>query len=154
MNPQCVSPPVRPQPGPGPCNTVALAVNDASRGAGRSIGLFPALLIEFEMDVVQRSVILPALEIAVQRASRRQVLGDVSPLASGAQDIHDAVEDLPHVDLASPAATLGGWDHPLDQGPLVVGQITRVTQLVPVVPLPVLGIPHEAPRESMPGSES
>src|SRR5208282_221447 len=110
--------------------------------------------VGFEMGVVQRSVILPALEIPVQRASRRQVLGDISPLTSGTQDIHDAIEDFPHVDLASPAATLGGWDHLLDQGPLLVGQVTRVTQLVPVVPLPVLGVPHEPPRESMPGSES
>jgi hypothetical protein len=55
------------------------------------------------------------------------------------------------VNASSPPATFGGWDQPLDPGPLRVGQVTRVAQPVPIVPLPVLGRPHKAPRESTPG---
>jgi hypothetical protein len=63
----------------------------------------------------------------MQRASRRQILGDIAPLTSSAEDIHDAIEDLAHVDLTTPAATLRWRDHRLDQRPLVVGQVTGVT---------------------------
>jgi len=78
----------------------------------------------------------------MQGTARRQVFGHVAPLAASAQHIHDAVQHLANVDVSSPPATFGGWDQPLYPRPLFVGQVTRVAQPVPIVPLPVLGRPH------------
>src|SRR5208282_5698098 len=39
--------------------------------------------------------------------ARRQVLRDVAPLATGAQNVHDAVDHLAHVDAPFAAAALG-----------------------------------------------
>src|ERR1700722_13870911 len=132
----------------------ALAVDDAGSGTGLPLGLFAAFLVEFIMQIVQRAVIRPALEIAIDRAAWRQVAGDVAPCATGAQHIHDAVDDLPHVNLPPTSASPRRRDHSLDLRPLLLGQVAGVAQLVPVVPRPVLGVPHKAPRESMPASES
>jgi hypothetical protein len=59
--------------------------------------LLAAVLIEGVMDFGQCSVIVTALEIPIQRTSRRQVLGYIAPLAAHAQHIHEAVEKRPRV---------------------------------------------------------
>jgi hypothetical protein len=105
----------------------ALAVDDTGRRTGLAVRCLAALLVELEFDPPPRSVVLPALEIPVQRASRRQILGDAAPLTTSTEHVHDAVEDLPRIDLATPAATLGRWDHALDERPLLVGRVTGVT---------------------------
>jgi transposase len=48
---------------------------------------------------------MPPRKIVMQRAARRKVLWDVPPLAAGAQDVHHAVHDGPHVDPPLTAAT-------------------------------------------------
>ena len=52
------------------------------------------------MDLLNRAVVIPAREVVVYRASWRQVLGDVTPLASCAQNIHHTVHHFPHHHLA------------------------------------------------------
>jgi len=59
------------------------------------------------MDPGQRSVILPALEVAMQGTPGRQILWDITPLATGAQHIHEAVDHFPNIDLAVTAAVFG-----------------------------------------------
>ena len=87
-------------------------------------------------------------EIVVHRAARRKVLRDVPPLAAGAQHIHHAVDHLAHLrcacrHLAWPVE----W---LDMRPFRAGQVARITQLVAVIAMAVLGRPHRAPREQVP----
>ena len=67
------------------------------------------------MDAVQRAVIVPTVEIVVDRAARRQVLRQRRPLTARAEDIHDPVDDLAHIDLAVSPAVLGGWDEWFDE---------------------------------------
>ena len=78
------------------------------------------------MDPVQRPVPTPLVEVAPDGALGREVDGQVTPLASGAEDIEDGVEDVPHVRLAGPPAAGFGRDMGLDQGPLGVGDVAGV----------------------------
>src|SRR4030081_3935810 len=63
--------------------------------------------IERVMDAMERAVPSPQVKIVVHRAARRQVLRDRSPLATGAQHIHQAIDHLAHIDRALVAASLG-----------------------------------------------
>src|SRR5918911_405951 len=68
------------------------------------------------MDVIERAVPGPEVEIVVQRRARRQILRDGPPLAAGAEDVHQAVDDLAHEHRALPAAVLGRWNERLRHG--------------------------------------
>jgi hypothetical protein len=59
------------------------------------------------MHSLQRAVPTPQAKIAVHRAAWRQVLRDVSPLATSAQNIDHAIDHLAQVDSALAATTLG-----------------------------------------------
>ena len=61
------------------------------------------------VDARQRVIPLPAAEIPVQCAARRQVLGDRPPLAAGAEDVQQPVNQRPLVHAALVTAALGGW---------------------------------------------
>ena len=106
------------------------------------------------MNILQRAVVAPQAKIVVHRAAWRQVLGDIAPRASAAQDIHHAVHHLAHVDATLATATLGGGYQRLDILPFRVRQIARIAQLVAVVAGAVFGSPHTAPHESVPRMES
>ena len=123
----------------------ALAVDDAGGGAGLTFGLLAAFDVERVVDLLQRAVVAPQTKVFVHRAARRQILRDVAPLAPGAQDIHDAVHHIAHIDAPFAAAALGWWNQRLDMRPLRVGQIARIAQLVAVVAGPVLDRPHRRP---------
>jgi len=56
----------------------------------------------------------------------------------------EAIHHLPFVDFASSATALGRRDQVLHMPPFLVGQVTWVTQLVPVIPRTVLSGPHHA----------
>jgi len=62
------------------------------------------------MDAIERAIMVPAAEIAVYRAARRQVLWQRRPLATCAENIHQPVDNLAHHDRPLVAASLGGWD--------------------------------------------
>jgi transposase len=59
------------------CALHALAVDDADGRTGLARSLLTAFHVECVMDFLQRPVPAPQAEIAVDRAARRQVLGDV-----------------------------------------------------------------------------
>src|SRR3981081_2521948 len=96
----------------------ALTVDDGGARAGVSAGQLPALYIERVMDAIERAVPSPQVKIVVHRAARRQVLRDRSPLATGAQHIHQAIDHLAHIARALVAASLG-WRN-------LIGQIARI----------------------------
>ena len=106
------------------------------------------------MDPRQCPVVLPALKVAVQSTPGRQVFWDIAPLAAGAEHIHDAIDDFPDIDLPIASPMFGGRDLSFNVRPLLVGQVTRVAKLVPVVSGAVLWSPRAAPRESVPRMES
>src|SRR5262249_56149755 len=60
------------------------------------------------------------VEVPPEGALGREVLGEVAPVAAGAEDVEDGVDDVPHVGLAGPPAGSGGREVRRDQGPLLV----------------------------------
>src|ERR1700751_886315 len=123
----------------------ALAVDDASGGAGLSLRLLAAFDVQCMMDPIQRAVAMPRREIVMQRAARWKVFWDVPPLAAGAQDVHNAVHDGPHVDPPLTAATSRGRDQRLDICPFVISQVARISQVIAVVLRPILVRPQWKP---------
>src|SRR5262249_6459228 len=100
---------------------------DARCGA-RMVGLLggPGAATQGVMDPVQRPVPPPPVEVAPDGAPGREVDGQVAPLAAGAGDVEDGVEDVPHVGLAGPAAAGFGGQMGLDQGPPGVAEVAGV----------------------------
>jgi hypothetical protein len=123
----------------------ALAVDDGGRWAGLSGDLLAALHVKRMMDALQRTVPLPQLQIVMQGAARWQVLRDRPPLASSAEDVHQPVDHLAHVNRALVAAAPGGRDQRHHVRPFLVGQIARIAQLAAVVSMTVLWRPHRRP---------
>src|SRR5271163_4402856 len=120
----------------------ALAVDDGEGRAGFPLGLFSTPLIEHVMHPLQRAVISPKIEIAMDRAFRWKIFRDRAPLTAGRENVHEAVHHLPHDHRALATASLAPRDQWLDQSPFVVGQIARISQLAAVVTGAVLARPH------------
>ena len=72
----------------------ALAVDDTGSRAGLSLGLLATFYVERVVNLLPRAGVAPQTEVVVHRAARWQVLWDVAPLPSGAQDVHHAVDHL------------------------------------------------------------
>src|SRR3954447_19078437 len=68
------------------------------------------------------------------------------PLATRAEHVHQAVDDLAHVARALVAARLRGRDQGSNERPLLVGRVTWVAKLAPVVASAVLVGPHRQPQ--------
>src|SRR3954466_11494272 len=61
------------------CALEALAIDDRSARAGVSPRQLPACHIERVVNAPERAVVVPSVEVVVQGAARRQVLGDRGP---------------------------------------------------------------------------
>src|SRR4051812_38459932 len=133
----------------------ALAVDDGRRRTSFAPGLLTTLDEERMMKALHRSVVVPPIEIAVDRAARGQVLRDRPPLASRAEPVHQAVDDLAHVARALVAARFRGRDQGSHERPLLIGQVTRVAKLAAIVARAVLIGPHrQSPSPAPHGSIS
>src|SRR5271166_3048131 len=130
------------------CASHALAVDNGGGRAGLAFGLLATLFVERVMDAVQRAVQAPIAKITIDSAARRQVLGKVTPLASRAQHVHDAVERLSHVGLASAASPPRRRNERFDMRPFPVRQVARISQMIALVFRSVLVRPHRRPPES------
>jgi hypothetical protein len=111
----------------------ALAVNDCSGWAGLAAHLFATFDVKRMMDAIERSIPTPQIEIVVHRRAWRQILRDRAPLAAGAQDVHQPVDDFPYVDMASIAAAFGRQYQWLDMRPFLVRKVTWIAQLAAVI---------------------
>src|SRR5439155_19478214 len=80
--------------------------------------------------------------------ARRQILRNRPPLASRAQDVHDPIHHLAHIDVAPVAPTLGRPDKGADKRPFVVGQVAGISQVATVVSPTVLRRPHRSPSSN------
>src|SRR5215475_1905464 len=123
----------------------ALAVDDASCGAGLSLRLLAASDLQCMMDPIQRAVANPPRKIVVQCAARRKVFWNRPPLAACAQDVHHAVHDGSHVGPPLTAATSRRRDQRLDICPFVISQVARISQVIAVVLRPILVRPQWRP---------
>ena len=97
------------------------------------------------MDAIERAVATPAVEVIVKRRTRRQVLRDGAPLAAGAEDVHQAVDDLALIDMTAVAAAFGRRNERLDMRPFRFGQIAWITQSTAVVASAIFVGPHRRP---------
>ena len=52
------------------------------------------------MDRLEGAVVPPFIEEPPDGALGREALGEVTPLAAGAEDVEDSVEDIPRIGLA------------------------------------------------------
>src|SRR6202163_4100490 len=95
----------------------ALAVDDGGSRTGFPLRLFATLLIKRVVDPFQRAVIGPQIEVAVDRAFRRQVFRDRAPLTAGREDVHEAAHHLTHDHCPLASARLAGRDQGFDQSP-------------------------------------
>ena len=120
----------------------ALAVNDCGCRTCLAPGRLAAQDVKRVMNARQRAAPVPEIEIVVDRALGRQVLGDRAPLTTRAQHIEQTVDHLTKIDRALRAALLCRWYQALDQRPFFVGQITRVTQRTAVIATTVFAAPH------------
>ena len=85
------------------------------------------------MDVIQRSVVAPSIEIVMDRAAWGKILRDVTLLAARSKDVHKAIHDLADVDRPFVAAGFGRRDQRFNFGPLLGRQIMSVAQSATVV---------------------
>src|ERR1700739_1325468 len=104
------------------------------------------------MDPIQCPIMVPAAEVVIHGAARRQVFRQRRPLATGAQDVHQPVDDLLYVNRSLVAAPLGWRNQRLDEKPLLLSQITGVAQSAAVIPTAVLFRPHPAAPANRPPS--
>ena len=84
------------------------------------------LAAEPVVDLVQGPVMPPLVEVPPDRALGREVVGEIAPLAAGAEEVEDGIDDIPQVGRAGPTAAGFGRDVGLDQGPLGVGEVAGV----------------------------
>ena len=122
-----------------------LAVDDGGGGTGFASRLLATLLVKRVVDAIQRAIVPPQTEVPIHGAARRQVLGDVAPLASRAQHVHDAVDDIPRVHFTLAAPALRRRNERPDMRPFFVRHIARISQMIALVAHPVLARPHRQP---------
>ncbi len=123
----------------------ALAIDDTSRRTGLSFGQILGFDIKFVMDAIKRAVPLPAPEVIVDRAAHRQILGDCLPLAAGAEDEHQPVDDLPHAYRLLIATRLAWRNQGLSQRLLGVCQVAWIAQPAAIMESTVFVRPDRRP---------
>jgi hypothetical protein len=106
--------------------------------------------IEGVLDPIERAVPAPQIKIILQRRAWRQVFRDRPPLATGAQDVDQAVDDLARIHRSLVAAALGWWNMRLDQRPLLVAQVRGIAQAAAIIASAVFLRPdrRRLPKES------
>jgi hypothetical protein len=97
------------------------------------------------MDAIENALVAPEIEITVHCSFGGQIFGKITPLTSGAQNIHEAIHHLPQVHRALAAAAFGWWDQWRDKRPFFVRQVARIAQLAAIVSRPILDRPHWRP---------
>src|SRR3954454_3793509 len=100
------------------------------------------------MNAIEGAVPTPQVQIVVHSRAGRQIFRDCPPLTSRTQNLHEPVDDFPHVHMAPIATTFSWRDQRPHMRPFLVGQIAGITQQASVVTLAILLRPHRRPPES------
>jgi hypothetical protein len=118
-------------------------------------GLFAALHKKRMMDILHRAVVGPKIELIVERALGRQVLGHIAPLAPRAHHVHDPPQSV-LANVASPLTTsrpstrrlrphVWPGESVFDMRPFLASQVARIPGSVTIVFRAVCGRPHWRP---------
>jgi hypothetical protein len=102
------------------------------------------------MDALQRPVVVPTVEIIMDRAARRKVLWDVAPSAPCAKDVHDTIDNFPRIHRPFVAASFGWGYQRRGQRPFFVHQVMGIAHALAIMPATGLWGPDDAPREVVP----
>ena len=94
------------------------------------------------MNPIEHAVARPFPEIIIDRGMRGKIFRQQPPLATRAIDIADCVEHLARVCLALAPTSARQRDNWLDNSPLFVAHITRVTYTSRLVRLALFVRPH------------
>jgi hypothetical protein len=97
------------------------------------------------VNPIEHAVARPFPEVLIDRRVRRKIFWQLPPLATRAIYIADRVEHLARVCLALAPTGAGQRDHRLDNSPLFVAHITRVTSTSRLVLLALFVAPHGSP---------
>jgi hypothetical protein len=100
------------------------------------------------MNPIEQAVARPFPEVIIDRGMRRKIFRQQPPLATRAIYIADCVEHLAHVRLALAPTRASRRDHGLDDSPLLVAHIARVTFTSRLVHLAMFIRPHGSPSLS------
>lgn len=103
-----------------------MAVSD-SRGA-RVVGLRGRadLAAKLVVDRVQGAVASTSVEVPPNGTLGRKVTGQVTPMAAGAEDEKDSVDNIAHLGGSGTPYGRGGREVGLNQSPSLVGEVARV----------------------------
>jgi hypothetical protein len=102
------------------------------------------------MDAIKHAVAAPFPEVVVNRGVRRKILRQLPPLAAGAIDVANGVENLAHVGRAAASARTRRGEHRLDDRPLLVADVARIATAARLVRLAVIVGPHGSPPIRLP----
>src|SRR5262249_35253188 len=103
-----------------------LAVDAGGARRALAAGLLADLLAEGAVETLPGAVVSPLAEVVVGGGPGAVALGQGGPLAAGAVDVQDGVDDVVQVDLPGAAAGLGRREQRRDAGELGVGQVAGV----------------------------
>src|SRR6516164_2420322 len=127
----------------------ALTIDDRGCWTCFASCFLAAFHVKLVMDALKRALVAPQIEVMPHRASRRKILRQRPPLATGGEHVHDGVHDLALVNCTFASAPLGGRNLRLDQLPFLIGHIAWVTQITAVIELAVFRRPHRRPLRIM-----
>jgi hypothetical protein len=102
------------------------------------------------MDATEHAVAAPFPEVVVDRGVRREILRQLPPLAAGAIDVANGVENLAHVGRAAASACARRREHRLDDGPLLVAEVAGIATAARLVRLAMIVSPHGSPLIRLP----
>src|SRR4051794_14833099 len=128
----------------------ALGVDDRGGGAGLPAFLFAQHHHEVVADRLPDARVREGAHVAVHGAPGREGRGrrQVAPLAAGAHQVEQPVQQAAHVGGARPTARLGGRDHRHEQGVLLVAQALPGAEAPAQRPPP--RCPHGVPQGGAP----
>lgn len=104
----------------------APAVDDRRAGVPVAGFELPQEFAQVRVNRGPQPAVLPLPEVMIDRAPRREVGGQIAPLAAGARQIEHGVEQVPIRVLARAAGRAGLGKTVMDKLPFGVGKISRV----------------------------
>src|SRR5437588_20703 len=103
-----------------------LTVDGGNVGRRWAAGLDTNLFAQAVEEPLPGAIAGPPLEIVVNGSPRREVVRECPPGSALACMVEQGVDDFAQVGLAWLATPVRAWQQGLDQGPLLVRQVTRI----------------------------
>lgn len=110
----------------GGFHCLTIDTRGAWRGLVRRGVLLADLLTQRGHHVLPRPGVSPLGKILVGGAFGQQVVRQHVPLAAGAVEVQDGVDDFPHINVTRSPPRLRGWNQRLQDSPLLIRQVRLV----------------------------